>query len=209
MSKKILFFTLLFYLIGLSNIVFSEIIPIKKPSLSKEETQKKLLIDVLKPLPKPIKKTEKKVIKEKIVNKKEKKTGIILPKKKPLIAGSKKIKDIKISKYYNKKDFNLAKKAISDMKKSRWPEALKTSKKAKDKSIYNFIQWRHLLKKGNQASYYEYKTFIDKNENYPRIGRIKYLAEHKLSTDKISPKKIIDWYESTGTLSGFGKMILG
>ena len=189
MSKKILFFTLLFYLIGLSNIVFSEIIPIKKPSLSKEETQKKLLIDVLKPLPKPIKKTEKKVIKEKIVNKKEKKTGIILPKKKPLIAGSKKIKDIKISKYYNKKDFNLAKKAISDMKKSRWPEALKTSKKAKDKSIYNFIQWRHLLKKGNQASYYEYKTFIDKNENYPRIGRIKYLAEHKLSTDKISPKK--------------------
>ena len=42
--------------------------------------------------------------------------------------------------------------------------------------------------KGNQASYYEYKTFIDKNENYPRIGRIKYLAEHKLSTDKVSPK---------------------
>ena len=40
--------------------------------------------------------------------------------------------------------------------------ALKTAKKAKDKSIYNFIQWRHLLKKGNQASYYDYKTFIDK-----------------------------------------------
>ena len=58
--------------------------------------------------------------------------------------------------------------------------ALKTAKKAKDKSIYNFIQWRHLLNKGNQASYYEYKTFIDKNEDYPRIGRIKYLAEHKL-----------------------------
>ena len=37
-----------------------------------------------------------------------------------------------------------------------------------------------LLTKGNKASYYEYKTFIDKNENYPRIGRVKYLAEHKL-----------------------------
>ena len=78
------------------------------------------------------------------------------------------------------------------MKKAKWPHALKTAKKAKDKSIYNFIQWRHLLKKGNQASYYEYKTFIDKNEDYPRIGRVKYLAEHKLSTDKVSPKKIID-----------------
>ena len=94
------------------------------------------------------------------------------------------------------------------MKKSKWPSALKIAKKAKDKSIYNFIQWRHLLKKGNQASYYDYKTFIDNNENYPRIGRIKYLAEHKLSTNKISPKKIIDTFVSTEPLSGFGKMIL-
>ena len=50
---------------------------------------------------------------------------------------------------------------------------------------------------------------MDKNEDYPRIGRIKYLAEHKLSTDKISPKKIIDWYGSSEPLSGFGRMILG
>jgi hypothetical protein len=37
---------------------------------------------------------------------------VYFTKKKPLIAGSKKkqIKKIKISKYYNKKDFNLAKK---------------------------------------------------------------------------------------------------
>ena len=67
----------------------------------------------------------------------------------------------------------------------------------------------HLITKGNQASYYEYKTFIDKNENYPRIGRIKYLAEHKLSTDKVSPKKIIDLFASSEPLSGYGKMILG
>ena len=53
------------------------------------------------------------------------------------------------------------------------------------------------------------KLFIDKNEDYPRIGRIKYLAEHKLSTEKISPKKIIDWFGASEPLSGFGKMILG
>jgi len=209
MSKKILFLIVLFHLIGLANIGYSEIIPIKKPLQTKEETQQKLLIDVLKPLPKPIKETEKKVVKEKNVTKTKKKIGLILPKKKPLIAGSEKVKDVKISKYYNKKDFSLAKKAISEMKKARWTDALKTSKKAKDKSIYNFIQWRHLLTKGNKASYYEYKTFIDKNEDYPRIGRIKYLAEHKLSTERVSPKKIIDWYSSSEPLSGFGKMILG
>ena len=75
------------------------------------------------------------------------------------------------------------------MQKSQWSTALSHSKKAKDKSIYNFIQWRHLLTTGNQASFYDYLEFIKRNENYPRIGRIRYLAEHKLSTDKISPKK--------------------
>ena len=48
-----------------------------------------------------------------------------------------------------------------------------------------------------------------KNKSYPRIGRIKYLAEHKLSTKKISPKKIIKWFASSKPLSGYGKMILG
>ena len=209
MPKKFLFFIVLFYLINLNSFGLSGIIPLKKPIQTKEETEKKLLIDVLKPLPKPIKNAETKEVEKKKIVKKEKKNGLILPKKKPLVAGTKKTVDIKISKYYSKKDFALAQKAISEMKKSKWPNALKIAKKAKDKSIYNFIQWRHLLKKGNQASYYDYKVFIDENENYPRIGRVKYLAEHKLSTDKISPDKIINSFASTQPLSGFGKMILG
>ena len=132
MSKKILFFIVLFNLVSVSNFTHSEIIPLQKPIQTKEETQKKLLIDVLKPLPKPIKKTDTKLIEKEIIVEKEKKLGIILPKKKPLIAGTKEKKDIKISKYYNKKDFGLAKKAISEMKKANWPSALKTAKKAKD-----------------------------------------------------------------------------
>ena len=95
------------------------------------------------------------------------------------------------------------------MEKSQWSTALSLSKKAKDKSIYNFIKWRHLLTTGNQASFYDYMTFIKNNENYPRISRIRYLAEHKLSTNKISPKKIIDWFNSSEPLSGFGMLILG
>ena len=209
MGKKILFFIVLIKVLFILNFALGDIIPIKKPIQTKEETQKKLLVDFLKPLPKPINKFEVKQIEEKKVLKKEKKSLLILPKKKPLVTGSKKTENVKISKYYSKKDFNLAKKAISEMKKANWITAIKTAKKAKDKSIYNFIQWSHLLTKGNQASYYEYKTFIDNNENYPRIGRIKYLAEHKLSNEKISPKKIINWFGSSDPLSGFGKMILG
>ena len=212
MLKKFIFFINLFFFSTITILFSTEIIPLKKPIQTKAEKDQKLLIDVMKPLPKPI--PEKIVeIKKKpeseIKLKAEKDLGIILPKKKPLIAGTKKTDTAKKSKYYNKKDFEIAKKAISEMKQAKWPAALKTAKKARDKSVYNFIQWRHLLTKGNKASYYDYKTFIDKNEDYPRLGRVKYLAEHKLSTDTISPKKIVDWFGVNEPLSGFGKMILG
>ncbi len=213
MLKKFIFFINLFFFSTITILFSAEIIPLKKPIQTKAEKEQKLLIDVMKPLPKPI---PKKIVDEiekkpegEIKLKAEKDLGIILPKKKPLIAGTKKTDTAKKSKYYNKKDFEIAKKAISEMKQAKWPTALKTAKRAKDKSVYNFIQWRHLLTKGNKASYYDYKTFIDKNEDYPRLGRIKYLAEHKLSTDTISPKKIIDWFGIEEPLSGFGKMILG
>ncbi len=207
MIKKFIFFIILIISCSFTLFSFAEILPLKKPIQTKKEKENILLIDTLKPLPKPsVEKLTKKVEKpaEKIINQ-----GIILPKKKPLIAGLIKKDTLKRSKYYSKKDFAIAKKAISEMKQAKWPSALKTAKKARDKSIYDFIQWRHLLTKGNKATYYEYKTFIDANENFPRIGRIKYLAEHKLSTNSISPKKIIDWFGTYEPLSGFGKMILG
>ncbi len=213
MFKKFLLIISLFTIFNQSVQTFAEIIPLKKPIQSTKEKEKKLLVDVLKPLQKP---STKKVIENeqkqpdyKKVTKKKSNIGTILPKKKPFIAGVKKDDPVKKSRYYSKKDFALAKKALSEMKQAKWTSALKTSKRARDKSIYNFIQWRHLLTKGNKASYYEYKAFIDANEDYPRIGRIKYLAEHKLSTDTVSPKKIISWFEASEPLSGFGKMILG
>ena len=54
------------------------------------------------------------------------------------------------SKYFRQRDFVLAKKAIKQMEKSQWTKALSISKKARDKSIYNFIQWKHLLTTGNK-----------------------------------------------------------
>ena len=74
-------------------------------------------------MPKPVLKKSIKKIDEKptkkIVLKENKKLDLILPKKKPLIAGSKKVEKTKKSKYYNKKDFALAKKAILEMKQAK------------------------------------------------------------------------------------------
>ncbi len=215
MLKKILFLGFTVSILIFSNNLFAQInsvVPLKKPVLSKEEIQKKISINILKPLKKPTKtkeiKIEEVIVKKELVLK-EKKLSFKIPKKKPTIAGTNTAKNIKISRYYSKKDFGLAKKAISEMQKSKWSSALKIAKKAKDNSIYNFIQWRHLLKSGNQASFYDYQVFLNKNSDYPRISRVKYLAEHKLSTESVSPKKIIKWFGENDPLSGYGKMILG
>ena len=61
------------------------------------------------------------------------------------------------------------------MEKRNWFEAEKISKKAKNRSIYDFVQWNHLITTGNRATFFDYKNFIERNKNYPRIGRIKYL----------------------------------
>ena len=213
MSKKLLFICLSISIFIIFNNVSAEttsLIPIKKPILTAEEINKKLSKNILIPIPKP-KKIDKIVIKEKEITKikKEKKLSFNIPKKKPSISGVTTARSVKISKYYSKKDFIIARKAISEMQKSRWDSSFKVAKKAKDKSIYNFINWRYLLTTGNSASFYDYKVFIDKNRHYPRIDRLRYLAEHKLSTAKISPKKIINWFGEKEPLSGYGEMILG
>ena len=186
----------------------SNLVPLKKPELTQQELKKRVLINIIKPLPKPISKNQKDTLIE-VVKETEIKPKYLIPKKKPLVAGTNTNTKITKSKFYSKKDFNIAKKAIAEMKKSNWTSAVQISKKAKDKSIYNFIQWRHLLTKGNKASFYDYLNFISNNENYPRIGRIKYLAEHKISNETVSPKKIINWFQTNKPLSGYGKIILG
>jgi soluble lytic murein transglycosylase len=214
MQKNLLFFISLVLSISINlNNLSAEIltlIPLKKPTLSNEEFSEKISKNILKPIKKP-KKNKKIVVIEKKISEPSKKNKLSfkIPKKKPTITGINTSKSVKISKYYNKKDFGIAKKAISEMQKSKWVTSLNIAKKAKDKSIYNFIQWNHLLTSGNQASFYDYKVFIDQNTQYPRLDRLRYLAEHKLSTSKVSPKKIINWFAGKDPLSGYGKMILG
>jgi soluble lytic murein transglycosylase len=213
LKKLLLFISLLTTLLLNFNNLSAEsstLIPLKKPNLTTEEIDKKISKNILKPIKKPKKNKIIQIKEKKIIEiKKEKKLTFKIPKKKPSVIGVNTSDTINISKYYSKKDFAIAKKSISEMQKSKWTTSLKTAKKAKDKSIYNFIQWRHLLTTGNQASFYDYKVFINQNSQYSRIDRLRYLAEHKLSTAKISPKKIISWFNGKEPLSGYGKMILG
>ena len=86
MLKKLLFFISLVVFLNQINLTFAEIIPLKKPIQTQEQKEQKLLIDVLKPLPKPVtkKKIEEKkdeISKTKTVSKKKNNIDFILPKK--------------------------------------------------------------------------------------------------------------------------------
>ena len=207
---KILLINLFFLILPLRILSDGVLIPQKKPIITEKTLEKTKISNFLIPQKKPYKIDEdeirqsdqkKKVIK--IVD------GVILPKTKPLIVKKDKKIIVKKSKFYSEKDFSIARQSIKLMEKRNWFEAEKIAKKAKDKSIYNFIQWNHLLAVGNTASFFDYKSFIDRNKDYPRMGRIKYLSEHKLSTKIMSPKKIIKYFENEKPLSGYGEIILG
>ncbi len=209
--KRILLINLFFLILPLNLSSNELIIPQKKPIISEDIVKISKVKNYLIPLKKPQIKEKKEVKISKILenNTKKKVNGIIVPVSKPIIVKKDKLFAQKKSKYFSEKDYRIAKEAIKLMEKRNWFEAEKIAKKAKNKSIYNFIQWNHLITTGNRATFFDYKKFIEKNKNYPRMGRVKYLAEHKLSIDVMSPKGIINYFESEKPLSGFGEMILG
>ena len=92
--------------------------------------------------------------------------GILLPPKKPLVVKKKSLRTAKKTKYYSERDFEFAKQAIRFMEKSNWKDAKNTAKKARAQSIYDFIEWRHLLTSGNKATFSEYKRFIERVKDY-------------------------------------------
>ena len=109
----------------------------------------------------------------------------------------------------SKKDFKLAKAAFDAIEKKKWQTALKISQKSRDITLYNLINYLYLIKPSNSASFYDYSRFISNNSDYPRISRLKYLAEHKINLKTNTPKTILKWFGEKEPLSAFGKIKLG
>jgi len=133
----------------------------------------------------------------------------LYPPKKPLIYSSTPNKTQLKSKILKEKDYALARNIFLLIKKNKWNNVLEQTKKIKDKEFKNLVTWMYLKKRGNQASFNDYQNFIAKNPDYPRIGRLRYLAEHKIILENTSPKSIINWFGDSEPLSGTGKIKLG
>ncbi len=207
MYLKLLTTIILYFLSFQSAFSNETILPIKKPELNEQNATKKIAEII--PQPKPSKKDEiQKEIKITTTEIFKKIDGVIIPKNKPLIV-KEKLRKIKKQKFYSDRDLKYAKQAISFMEKSNWKDAKKAASKARAKSIYDFIQWRHLLTTGNRATFTEYKQFIERVKDYPRIDRVRYLGEHKINSKNHTKNEIIKWFDKYSPLSGYGKMMLG
>ena len=195
--------------------------PKEKPSIFKKiDKNKDQKYSINLPQKKPIIKQQKEVVIEKKTEKKEekkvskenvkifkKKSSFIFPKKKPAIYKTS-TQTAEKSSILSQKDFIKAKETIQFIKDKKWNSALKSASKVKDKEFRNLITWMHLKTTRNGASFNEYKKFIEQNEDYPRINRIRYLAEEKIYLRNNSPTSIINWFEKYPPLGGLGKIKL-
>ena len=211
---KLSAFLLVFFIVLISDAKAREkILPLPKPTVDKEVKAESERKKNIYPQKKPV---EKKVVEDQNIENQESdestKTddlAFIYPKKKPITYVSKEIKIVAKSSVLSKKDFKIAKDVFDSIEKRKWINAIKLSKKAKDKKLYNLVNWLYLKQSSNQASFYDYQTFISSNPEYPRIGRLKYLAEHKINLKSSSPRSIIKWFGDDGPLSDYGKIKLG
>jgi soluble lytic murein transglycosylase len=143
------------------------------------------------------------------VEEKSQKEEFLLPVKKPLNFIPSSSKALVKSEILNEKDFKLAKEIFELAKKGNWNSALPMVSKVSDREFRDYVNWLYLLQPGNQSTFTDYINFISRNEDYPRIGRLKYLAEHKIIVKNAGPRSVIDWFSQNEPLSGTGKIKFG
>ena len=205
------------------------ILPSKKPYSTNKKIIKK---DNILPQNKPVKTKTKKIvikkdgetlnnvrIKEKtkekkieLVDKKIEKSlneTFLLPEKKPITYKKVVQKEAVKSEILSKRDYAIAKEVFLLIKQKKWKSAIKSTNRIKDKEFKNLVNWLYLKEKRNAASFGEYTKFIEENKDYPRINRLKYLAEHKINLSSTSASTIIGWFDTETPLSGFGEIKLG
>ncbi len=202
------------------------LLPIKKPIFfNNSEVNKRFLTPEIKPAQKDRKKIivkdkiqptkpliEKQKTAKKITNFDkiiDTNTTFLLPENKPFTYTKVAQKESPKSEVLSKRDYAIAKEVFDLIKQKKWKSAIKSKQRVKDEEFKNLVIWLYLKEKGNAATFKDYTNFIEKNPNYPRINRLKYLAEHKINLESSSASTVIGWFDSDPPLSGFGEIKLG
>ena len=211
-KRKVIFFSI-FMLFCTQLIAADLILPLPRPAVDKE-------LEKITSLKKNIYPQKKPTLNEKIthnesnqeteqIDSQDKIQLFIYPKKKPIIVKKEKDKALVKSKILSQRDYQIAKSIFEFIDKKKWQTALKLSKKSRDQTLYELVNYLYLKQSNNAASFYDYSSFIKSNADFPRISRLRYLAEHKINFSNNTPIGIIKWFDNQMPLSEFGKIKLG
>ena len=129
----------------------------------------------------------------------------LIPPSKPLLLGFSETS----STILKDKDFRLAKKTFAYVKRKSWNSVFKTANKSSDPLLLKIVTWMYLKETNNSATFRDYKKFIDQNQNWPRISRLRYLAEHKINYKDLSALEVINFFKDEKPSSGYGYIRLG
>ncbi len=178
----------------------------KKEVKEVKEVKEKKIPEKKQEIPKP---KETKEIKKKDIEKADG-TKDVVPKVKPsdFKVFTPEPKGALATKTLSDKDFEITKVVFDYVDRKQWKLALSDAQKMQDKTIYTLVNWMYLIEPQSGASFNEYQTFIKNHKDWPRINRIKYLAEHKINFDNNSPSSIIEYFSNNPPLSGFGRLRL-
>lgn len=140
-------------------------------------------------------------------NEKNKVVEQIIPPSKPLLFS--KNNDKQFSFVLNVKDFEIAKKTFTHIKNRSWNSAFETAKRSSDKLLLKTAKWIYLKEPTNSASFYDYVEFLKNNKDWPRINRLRYLAEHRIDYKNVAPNDVINFFANISPTSGYGTLKLG
>ena len=211
LNRHKVIFLAIFMFISTTSLGADRILPLPKPIVDKETkkntAEKKLIYPQIKPKKKieiddEIKKSQK-------ITEAAEEQVFIYPQKKPIIVKKVVDKSAPKSAVLSKRDFATAKSIFKAIDKKKWQTALKLSQKSRNRLLDNLVNYLYLIRPSNDASFFDYLSFINSNPDYPRINRLRYLAEHKINLNQVKSKTIINWFDSKMPLSSFGKIKLG
>ena len=216
-AHKVIFLTIMMFF-STQSIAADRLLPVPKPPVDKEI--KKIVSKKKEIYPKKKPQLTKNISNENENNIDKSDTSqniqteissdiTIYPKKKPIVVQKKKVKSVKKSSLLSKKDFELAKSAFQYIDKKKWQSAVKISKKSRDKTLFKLVNYLYLKQPTNGATFNDYTTFIGSNPDFPRISRLRYLAEHKINIKSNTYISIVKWFDGKMPLSEFGKIKLG
>ena len=126
--------------------------------------------------------------------------GFSIPIKKPIQPA--------LSQLLSNKDYELFELALDKADEYKWDRVLGISNNINNETAKETLNWLRYYNGANNLTFSDYKTYIEKNSNWPEIEKIKLKAETKI-TFRDNYDELINYFRNNPPETGWGQIYLG